>query len=209
MPLSEVNTNPASEKVDSTPFTSLVACCTEHCGTEMDFYCETCNKAICWRCIKKHGEHHSCNYEKINETIKKYREKVTSSLVNVNNALAQVDAHQNEVTHQQESIEANIHDTISQIQIHKILAVRTTELIDQLNQLTESKLKSLEAQKDRIGALRAKLSDLHCLMENGSQGAESRQVKELLTSTLQPMTKPNRKADMSFTALVDLAAECH
>ena len=140
-----------------------------------------------------------------------------SNCLTIKRALAQLDARHDEISDQQAAIEADIHNTITRL--HETLDVRKTELISQLHQLTQAKLKSLAAQRDQIETTQAQLSS--CLLfirenlKTGNQGevlmmksTTVRQVKEL-TTTFQPdMLEPNTEANIIFSALADLTAEC-
>ncbi len=89
---------------------------------------------------------------------------MSSSLATVEEALAHLDACRDEISNQRAMIEEAIHNTTT-------LDVRKTELISQLHQLTQAKLKSLATQKDQIETIQVQLSrHLHSLMETGNQG---------------------------------------
>ena len=136
-------------------------------------------------------------------------------LATIKRALAQLDACCEEISNQQATMEANIHDTIRRL--HETLDVRKTELISQLHQLTQAKLKSLAVQRDQIETTQAQLSScLHFMRENLKTGNQReallmkdtmvKQVKEL-TTTFQPdILEPNTEADMIFSASADITA---
>ena len=209
----------------STSHASITAVvCPEHDGREVELYCETCGETICYKCIKKGEKHQMHNYEELNEAFARYQQEIMSSLeplekqlTAIEKALAQFDIRHDKITEQQGAIEAVIHNTVKKL--HETLDVRKAELIGQLNQLTRAKLKSLETQKNQIETLQAQLSScLHFMRENlktVNQGEALmmksntiRQVNEL-TTTFQPnMLEPDTEADMIFSALADLTAEC-
>ena len=68
----------------------------------------------------------------------------------------QLDTQCQQITDQQEVFLVNIHKTIQQLQ--EALEVRKTELIGQLNQITQRKLKTLAAQRDQIELVQTQLS---------------------------------------------------
>ncbi len=210
------------EKVESAR--NNTACCPEHDGRELELYCETCLEMICYKCIKKGEKHHSHHYEELNEAFERYKGEITSllepvekQLTTIEAALVRLDSQCGKISDQRESIEANIHTTITRL--HKMLDARKTELIGQLHRLTLAKLESLAAQREKIEITQAQLSScLHFMRENlkGNQRDSLpmknttvlRQVKEL-TNTFQPdMLVPNTEADMIFSVLADLSAEC-
>ena len=96
--------------------------------------------------------------------------------------------------------------------LREALTVRETELIGQLHQMTQAKLKGLAAQRDQIETTLAKLNS--CLWESLRTGNKSnkllvksntvQKVKELTTPSQQDMLKPNTEADMIFSALADM-----
>ncbi len=213
-----------SASTKSIPQVNITVGCPEHGGREVELYCETCKEAICFKCIKKDEKHHSHSYEELNEAFERYKEELTSSLepmekqlVTIKKALAELDVRRDELSNQQTIIEADIHKAM--LQLHETLNMRETELIGQLQQLTQTKLKNLEAQKDQIEAIQAQLSScLLFLKENlkTSNPREAlmmkdttvRQVKEMTTTFKPDILEPSTEADMIFSALKDLNAEC-
>ena len=198
--------------------------CFVHEDKELELYCETCGELICLKCVTKSGKHHSHDYEELNVAFEKYKEEITSSLepmekqvMTIKKALALIEHCCGEISDQRAAIEDNIHVTFRQLR--EVLTVRETELIGQLHQTTQGKLKGLAAQIDQIETTLAKLdSCLQFMRESIKAGNESdvlmmktntvHQVKEL-TTPFQPDTlKPNTEADMVFSALADLTAMC-
>ena len=213
-----------SATTSPTPCENVTVGCPEHGGKEVDLYCETCGETICWKCIMQGSKHHSHKYQELNKTFERYKEEIMSMLepiekqiTTIEKALAQLDGHCDRISDQRAAIEADIHDTIARL--HETLDTRKTELIGQLHQLTQAKLKSLAEQRDRIETTQAQLSSCLLFMrenlKTSNQGealmmksTTVRQVKEL-TTTFQPdMLEPNTKADMIFSAITDFSAEC-
>lgn len=170
------------------------------------------------------NKHYSHIYNKLDKAFEQYRgellsllEPVEKQLTSIEKALVQCDARHIEICDQKATIEADIHNTMSQL--HEKLYVRETELISQLHQLTQAKLKLLAAQKEQLQATQAQLSSCLFFMKENletSNQAETlqmksttvRQVKEL-TTTFQPdMLKPNTEANLIFSLLTDLSTEC-
>ena len=199
--------------------------CFDHEGKEFEVYCETCGELICWRCALKGGKHHDHDYEELDKAFKKYKQEITSSLepmekqaTTIQKALAQLDACCGEISDQRAATAAvNIHMTFRRLR--EVLDVRETELIGQLDRVTQEKLKGLAAQKDQIETTLAQLcSCLHFMRESLRPGNEEdvlmmksntvNQVKELTTPFQPDMLEPNTKADVMFSALADLTASC-
>ncbi len=77
-------------------------------------------------------------------------------LKTIHTALAELDTRSGEISDQRETIEASIHDTIRRL--HEILDVRKTELIGQLHQMIQRKLKYIEFQRDQMETIQAQLN---------------------------------------------------
>ena len=198
--------------------------CLVHENKELELYCETCGELICYKCVTKSGKHHSHDYEELNLAFEKYREEITSSLepmekqvMTIKKALTLIEQCREEISDQRAVIKDNIHTTFRRLR--EVLTVRETELIGQLHQITQGKLKGLAAQSDRIETTLAQLdSCLHFMRESIKAGNESDvmmmktntvyQVKELTTPFQADTLKPDTEADMSFSALTDLTAMC-
>ena len=131
----------------------IKVCCPEHNGREVELYCETCEEALCWKCIAKGGKHHSHEYEELDKAFEKYKGKMTASLepieqqlTTVKKTLAWFERRCGEISDQRAAFEADIHKCFRQLR--EMLNIRETELIGQLHQLTQSKLKSLAVRRD-------------------------------------------------------------
>ena len=198
--------------------------CFEHVRKELELYCETCEELICYKCVIKGGKHHSHNYEELDQAFEKYKKEITSSIepmekqvAIIKKALALIEQRCGEISEQREAIESNVHVTFRRLRA--FLTVRETELISQLHQMTQGKLKGLAAKSDKIETTLAQLNScLHFMGESIKLGNKSdvlmmkantvHQMKEL-TTPFQPDTlKPNTEADIVFSTLADLTAAC-
>ena len=198
--------------------------CFEHVEEELKLYCETCGKLICYKCALKGGKHHSHEYEELDQSFEKYKKEITSSIEPmekkveiIKKGLALIEQRCREISNQREAIENNVHITFRRLR--EFLTVRETELIGQLHQMTQGKLKGLTAKSDQIETTLAQLNScLHFMGESIKLGNKSdvlmmkantvHQMKEL-TTPFQPDTlKPNTEADIVFSALADLTAAC-
>ena len=118
-------------------------------------YCETCGKLICCKCALKGGKHWNHDYGELNEAFEKYKEEVASAIepiekqvVIIKKALTLIEKRCGEISDQREVIESSIHVTFRRLR--EVLTVRETDLIRQLHQMTQEKLKGLAAQSDQI-----------------------------------------------------------
>ncbi len=199
--------------------------CSEHAGKELELYCETCNELICYKCVAKCGKHHDHDYDPLDEAFDKYKGKITPSLEpmekqlkTIHTALAQLDTCSGEISDQRVTIEASIHDTIRRL--HESLDVRKTELIGQLHQMIQRKLKDIATQRNQMETIQAQLNScLHfitdSLKKRGSQGEVLKMkttivnsVKELTTPFQQHLLKPNTEADITFSTSLDVTVQC-
>ena len=210
-------------KVD-TPTRNMAEYCFEHAEEELKLYCETCGVLVCYQCVIQGGKHHDHDYALLKVAFEKYKEEITSSLepiekqvVIIEKALAELDTRCGEISNRRAAIEDSIHVTFKRLR--EVLTVRETELIDQLHQMTQVKLKGLAAQSDQIETALAKLNScLHFMRESlrisnkndvlMMKDSTVQQVKELTTPFQQDMLKPNTEADMIFSALADMTAMC-
>ena len=210
-------------KID-TPSRNMAEYCFEHAEEELKLYCETCGELVCLQCVIKGGKHHDHDYTLLKVAFEKYKNVILSSLepmekqvVLIEKALAELNTRCGEISNQRAAIEDNVHVTFRRLR--EALTVRETQLIGQLHQMTQAKLKGLAAQRDQIETTLAKLNScLHFMRESLRTGNESdvlmmkantvQQVKELTTPFQHDMLKPNTEADMIFSALADMTAMC-
>ena len=206
------------------PITKNIANCFEHKDKERELYCETCEDLICYECAIKGGKHHTHDHYVLDKAFERYKGEIAPSLepmerklVAVKEALAQLDKCCGEISVQREAIDANIHSTFGRL--HEVLDIRKTELISQLDQITQRKLKELAVHRDQIETIQAQLSS--CLdfikesLKTDNQGEVLmiktnivRQVKELTTPLQPDVSEPIAEADLKFIAPQDMTNKC-
>ena len=202
----------------------IKVCCPKHNGKEVELYCETCEEPLCWKCIAKGGKHHSHDYDELDKAFEKYKVEMTASLrpmeqqlTTIKKALAQFERRCGEISDQRAAIEADVHKRFRQLR--EVLDVRETEVISQLHQLTQRKLKSLAVQRDQIETLLARLGS--CIgfvresLETGRQAevlmmktAVVKQVKEMTTTISPDLLVPSKKANVTFSASTKFVTAC-
>ena len=200
-----------SEAASLTPVKKKkVAYCPKHTEKVLEIYCETDDELICTSCtIRLHRDH---QYDLVTDTFPKHRNEILShlqpvrqNLDTVNKALQVLDTITKEITDQRMDIEADIHKRINQLL--QALEQRRIELIGQLDQITQQKLKHLAAQKDEIELLQTQLSS--CLeyvegsLKTGSEGEilamkapVIKQIQGITTDVNPDSLVPQQKANM-------------
>ena len=192
------------------PTKGKVMPCKKHPENLLKIYCETCNELICIDCtIRLHQGH---QYDLISDTFPKHKQELVNQLepvkhhlATVNQALSNFDARSQEIHDQRAAIQADIHKEIDQL--HQALEQRRTELIGQLDQLTQHKLKSLAAQRDQVELLHTQLAS--CLeyvegsLKTGTQGEilgmkapVLKQIQRITTGFNQDTLVPEEEANM-------------
>ena len=210
---------------NAAPSREAVRHCFEHPEEELKLYCETCGELVCLKCaIKGLGKHFGHDYKELDKAFQEYKEEITSSLqpmekqvAIMKGMLARLDTRCGEISDQRQATEVNIHSTFRRLQ--EVLNVRETELVHQLHRITQSKLKALAVQTDKIETILAQLSS--CLLFMGESLREANKddalmmktntvntVKELTTPFQPDILKPNTEADIIFSALADLRSMC-
>ena len=161
--------------------------CSKHLTKELDLYCETCEELVCRDCtVRIHQDHH---YDLVTDAFQKHKDVLVASkqpverqLDTVTKSLQQLDTRCQQITDQRETLVGNIHKTIRQLQ--EALEVRKTELIGQLDQITQQKLKTLAAQKDQIELVQAKINSwldfVNDSLRTGSEGEILAMKKQLV-----------------------------
>ena len=198
--------------------------CQKHPDNILKIYCETCNELICNDCtIRLHQGH---TYDLISDTFPKHKhelvnqlEPVKRHLATVDQALRSFDARSKAIQDQRTAIQTDIYKKIDQL--HQTLEQRRTELIGELEELTQHKLKSLAAQRDQVETVHTQLSS--CLeyvegsLKTGTQGEiltmkapVQKQIEQIITDFRSSTLSPKEKANVILVAdnHQDLNAAC-
>ena len=197
--------------------------CSKHPTNKLDLYCETCEELVCHDCtVRIHQDH---QYDLVSDAFQKHKDVLVASLQPVEQqldavmkSLQQLDTHCQQITDQREILVGNIHKTIRQLQ--EALEVRKTDLIGQLDKITQWKLKTLAAQRDQIELVQTQLiSCLNFVKESLRTGSEGeilamkkpvvKQVEEITAEFKAEVFMPQEQADIRFSASTpDLAQTC-
>ena len=208
-----VSLNQLTEDVTNlVPPVQKVLQCSKHPAKELDIYCETCKEVICRDCILKvHRDH---QYDLATDAFPQQKDVLISSiepaeqqLASVNKALEGLDTLCGEITNQRQALETKIKARIRLI--HDALEARQEELIAQLDQMTQQKLKNIAAQQDQLELVATRLKSccgfLQESLRTGSQVEILAMVKPFLqqvqdvASTVKPESLvPEEDADLEF-----------
>ena len=191
--------------------------CPKHQDRELELYCMNCNELMCYLCASTCGSHDKHEYEELYVAFVRYKKKMVSLLENqivpVKEALALIKQRCGEVSDQEVAIEEKIHVTFRQLR--EVLTARETELVKQLHQMTQDKLKSLSTKSSQIENTLTRLSSCLDFMRKSVKEealtmdtAMAEQVRELTTPFQPDAFKPSTNADMIFSALADLMETC-
>ena len=186
--------------------------CSKHPAKELDLYCETCKEVICRDCILKvHRDH---QYDLVTDAFPQQKNVLISSiqpaeqqLASVNKALEGMDTLCGEITNQRQALERKVKARIRLI--HKALETRQEELIAQLDQMTQQKLKNVAAQKDQLELVATRLKSccgfLHESLRTDSQveilamvEPFVQQVQDVMSAFKPESLVPEEDADLEF-----------
>nr|XP_014349300.1 PREDICTED: tripartite motif-containing protein 2 [Latimeria chalumnae] len=127
--------------------------CPNHDGSVMEFYCQSCETAMCQECTG--GEHAEHPTVPLKDVVEQHKASLQAQLEAVNKRLPEIDSglrfiseilHQ--LTNQKASIEEEIHSTFDELQ--KTLNVRKSVLLMELEVTYGLKQKVLQTQLDSL-----------------------------------------------------------
>ena len=212
---------PATNAASST---HAVKHCREHLEKEVDLYCETCRELVCYKCVIRGGKHQNHDYKEIDQAFLEYKEWIVASVepmekqvTTITKALRQLDARCGEISDQRAANKDKVHATFKRLR--EVLDVRETELIGQLDGMTQSKLKGLAAQRDQIETTLTQLNScLYFMRESLKTGNKldmlmmkmnmEEQVKELTTPFPPDTLEPNTEANIVFSSSEEMVTVC-
>ena len=196
------------------PLKKMLPNCPIHPENSLKIYCETCSTLICMDCtIRLHQGH---NYDLLTAVFHKHKEELVSSLKpvkqnlhTVQQALNAFDTRAKEINDQRATLETHIHKEIDHL--HQLLDQRRTQLVGELDMLTQQKLKNLAAQRDQVEITQVKLTSCLEYAEGGLQtGTESEVLAmkapvlkriEQISAEFDPDTiQPETEADLKLDA---------
>ena len=211
-----------SDATEMVPPTKKILYCSKHPGKELDLFCETDQELICRDCIvKTHRDH---QYDLVSEAFPKHRDAIASHLEPLRQQLNTIDravqdlgTARDHITEQRAAIKADIQRKVRQL--HEAIEVRKADLIGQLDQMAQQKLKTLSIQRDELELVQTRLNS--CLqfvsdsLKTGSKGEilamekpVVQQVNEMCTEFDTSKLAPQEQANMALTASSELLPAC-
>ena len=197
--------------------------CEKHSDMEARIYCETCSKLICNDCtIRLHRNH---DYDLARDVYKKHKKEIFKSvkqlktkLYKVGSALGIFETRRQDMYHQRDTVEADIHKEIDQL--HQFLDKRRAELVARLYMLSQQKLEELAMQRSYVEMAEAKMSSCFeyatAALDTGTVGVVLRMRTPLL-NRIEAITAefeldkihPQSQADIELVAAnEDLQQAC-
>ena len=195
------------------PLVQKVLQCSDHTDKQLDLFCETCEKMICRDCIVKvHRDH---QYDLARDAFPKHKEVITASLqpvdqqlASVNKALEGVMIQCSKITDQSQTMEVEIKGSIRQV--IEALEARQEELIAQLDQMTQQKLKALASQQDQLELIAVRLKSCRDFVQESLKTGCHGDILEMskpFVEQVEHMTAkfnhetlvPEEQADLEFT----------
>ena len=190
----------------------------------MDLFCETCEEMICRDCIVRvHRDH---QYDLVRAAFPKHKDEIVASLqpveqqlASVNKALDGMDTLCGTITDQRQALKTQVKSNMRQI--HQALEAREEELIIQIDQMADQKLKNAAAQQDQMELVATRLKSCRDFvresLKTGSPGeilnikkGVVHQVQELTAEFKPEMLVAEEKANMRFNhTQKELIRTCH
>ena len=186
--------------------------CPKHPEKESEFFCETCDKLLCSRCLFPDHRNHQCDL--LTESFAKHEKVIVDSLKPVKEQMAtlegavkSVDTQCAAVIEQKTAVVAEIRTVVAHLR--QVLEARETELVGQAEQTAQQKLKNLGAQRDGFELRLGQLKSCHDFVEESRRtcsqgeilGMKSPLMKQIneLTGSFKPETLAlAEQADMRF-----------
>ena len=204
-------TIPVSEKTASY--------CPKHPTKTLSLVCEACSVLICTHCILSDHQGHKC--ELISDVFPYHKkdillalEPLKQKIENAHKMLQSIANVVKEIRDQRATLEANIHKEIDEQ--HQLLDQRRTELVGELEMMTQQKLKDLATKRDQVELSKANivgcLENTSSVLETGPEGEVLtkketllRQIEEAVTDYL-PEVISDTRADIEL--VTDGKNEC-
>ena len=196
----EMYSQVTTEKVVAMPKEGILYC-SLHKGKELDLYCETCEELICLYCSTSKHCRPKHKYEPVEDIIKRHEGEITASIApveeQINTAtkmLEQINVQIQDLNDQQNDCESCIQQEIKRFQ--EMLETRKAELLSQLEQQTQQKMKELLEQKDKVEMAQAQLVSCLSLVKDGARTRSRGELMSAKKALLKQIKEVTHKFDM-------------
>ncbi len=198
--------------------------CQTHTNKEFELFCDTCKSLICSHCVFRGQEHHTHNYQMINEAFPHHLQEITTSMEPLNDKLTLIekemvktDKCRTEIIERQTSIQEQIRREMRGLR--KILESREEDLISTLNDMSQKKLRGVTSLKDKLVQSHTQITTCMDFMKEKLDKESRMEIIRVKPDLLQ-QTEELRKAfdsetdklrthvDMSYTGNPDLKELC-
>ena len=164
--------------------------CSQHPTKVADLYCDMCDEAICRDCIiRVHQDHH---YDLVTDAFPKQKDVIVASLQPVEQQLAAIDKAVEgldtrcaEVVEQKEAVVTQIDTTIRQL----VLEVRRAELVSEVEQVSQQKLKCLAAQREQFELMEAQLRSCRDFVQDSLRTGSEAEILAMKKPVVKQMNK--------------------
>ena len=170
--------------------------CPKHPEKELDLFCDTCEELICRNCIVRvHREH---QYDLVDDTFAKHKKVIVDSLLpveqqltSVNTALESLNVCCSKIAKQRQAVATDIERSIQQL--HAALEKRKQELFDQLDQITNQKLKKLAAQREQLEQVGAQLKSCRDFVQESLSTGNKEEILDIKKPVIKQIVEMTAK----------------
>ena len=210
------------ETLKNAPKSGLVQLCPTHGNKPMDFYCETCEEHICFKCSTESHREHQCDYAE--DLFTKHKEQIKSCLLplqqqitNVEETLLSFEIREMEIRKQGKAVQKMIEETYQQF-INKLQGSRR-KVSQEADTALQEKLQLHSTQRANVESYLMQLRSCQELVEEELSSRSLYQIQaakrklvmrindthsNVKVSELQPAQKPNTV----FTANKNTLSAC-
>ena len=164
--------------------------CPKHPEEKLKIFCETCQELACFYCTIRY--HQSHQHDTVSDVFPKHKEAIEGELKPVKEHLKKFtqaarafDKRETEITEKRMEVEAEIHKRIDHL--CQLLQQRKTELLTQLDQVTQQKMKRLVTQREELELRQAQVQNCIDYVEGSLKTGSQEEILALKASTLKQL----------------------
>ena len=164
--------------------------CPKHPEEKLKIFCETCQELACFYCTIRY--HQSHQHDTVSDVFPKHKEAIEGELKPVKEHLKKLtqaarafEKRETEITEKRMEVEAEIHKRIDRL--CQLLQQRKTELLTQLDQATQQKMKRLVTQREELELRHAQVQNCIDYVEGSLKTGSQEEILALKASTLKQL----------------------